>query len=110
MKYTFGTSNKAASRLESIAEFFNPLARSLVREHANEAATTAVDLGCGPGFTTDMLSHATDCPEIYGLDNSQEFLLAARERFSRYTFLQHDATQIPFPVTWKMRRLVLKRG
>jgi len=99
MKYAFGTSGTAASRLESIAEFFNPLAAALVRQYTDESATTAVDLGCGPGFTTDMLAHATDCPKVYGLDNSQEFLAAAKERFPRYTFLEHDATHTPFPVT-----------
>ena len=98
VKYTFGTSSAAASRLEEIARFFNPLAGDLIRGFVRNPIGVAVDLGCGPGFTTDMLAGATGCREAYGLDNSDAFLEAAARRFDHCKFLQHDLTQLPFPV------------
>ena len=99
MKYTFGTSAEAASRLEEIAKFFNPLALRFVAQYADSSPKCAVDLGCGPGFTTDMLAHATKCLNVCGLDNSPEFLAMARERFKHCVFIEHDVTEAPFPTT-----------
>jgi SAM-dependent methyltransferase len=98
-RYTFGTDDAGASRLESIASVFNPLAAQLMRTYLDDQPRqTAVDLGCGPGFTTDMLARASGCPEVYGLDNAAHFIQRAAARFPAYTFLQHDLTQVPFPV------------
>jgi trans-aconitate 2-methyltransferase len=99
MRYTFGTSSTAAARLEAIARFFNPLAAKLVGEHVVGTPAIAVDLGCGPGFTTDMLYHAARAQETYGLDRSAEFLAGAGARFPHCRFVEHDVTAIPFPVT-----------
>lgn len=99
VEYTFGTDHAGASRLESIARFFNPLATQFIQTHLDgRPRQTAVDLGCGPGFTTDMVARATNCAEIYGLDNAVGFLQMAAAQFPDYTFLYHDITQIPFPV------------
>ncbi len=46
-----------------------------------------------------MLAGATRCRDTYGLDRSGEFLAGARQEFGQYTFLEHDVTQVPFPVT-----------
>ena len=98
MKYTFGTDQAAASRLEEIARYFNPPAVEFIRENLHGPVSSALDLGCGPGYTTDMLSSAIDCPDVYGLDTSSEFLKMAAERFSHCTFVEHDVTVTPFPV------------
>jgi hypothetical protein len=58
MKYTFGKSREATMRLEAIARFFNPLATYLIAKYVPDSPSTVVDVGCGPGFTTDMLYHA----------------------------------------------------
>jgi trans-aconitate 2-methyltransferase len=99
MKYTFGTSIEAASRLEDIARFFNPLAASLIERYASESPKVAIDLGCGPGFSTDMLSRAGRARETIGLDDSPEFLATARDRFRHCRFIEHDVTRTPFPAT-----------
>ena len=99
VEYTFGTSPTAASRLEEIAKYFNPLAADLIRRFVRKPIGIAVDLGCGPGFTTNMLAGATGCLKAYGLDDSREFLDMAAQRFNHCTFLQHDITQVPFPIT-----------
>jgi len=98
MAYAFGTTRQAAARLESIATVFNPLADPFVRAHPPRSATTAIDLGCGPGFTTDLLARAAGCTHVYGLDSSTEMLAMAAKRFPRAIFLRHDVTRVPFPV------------
>lgn len=97
MRYTYGTSEKAASRLENIARFFNPLAVRFIRYYIKGQVDSAIDLGCGPGFTTDMLSKAVQCSHVYGLDNSAHFLGLAKARFKHCAFIRHDVTKIPFP-------------
>ncbi len=96
-EYTFGTDSAAASRLEKIAEHYNPLAAKTIRRFVEKPVGAAIDLGCGPGFTTHMLADATGCQQVYGIDNSREFLDMAAQRFKQYTFLPHDVTQAPFP-------------
>lgn len=98
-KYTFGTSPKAALRLEEIAGYFNPLAAVFIRQLIPEIPDIALDMGCGPGFTTNMLAEATGCQATYGMDTSPEFLKIARQQFCNCTFLEHDVTAVPFPVT-----------
>ncbi len=98
MKYTYGTSNKAASRLEEISKFFNPLADKFIKQYLNYNPETALDIGCGPGFTTDMLFNATKASSTYGIDNSRGFLETASRRFNDYNFIEHDVTQIPLPL------------
>ena len=97
-KYTYGTNELAECRLEEIAKFFNPLASEFIRQHIKLPISSAIDLGCGPGFTTDMLYQATHCPQVYGFDTSANFLERASARFKLCTFIEHDVTQLPFPV------------
>ena len=99
IKYTFGTDSEAARRLEEIGKFYNPRSIDFIRQFISSVPDIAVDLGCGPGITTHMLKEATNCRKTYGLDNSSEFLESARQKFKDYTFLEHDITQVPFPVT-----------
>ncbi len=99
MRYTFGTSKTAADRLEKISKFFNPLAISFINEYLDYSVDTAMDLGCGPGFTTNMLFTVLNCQKVYGLDISDEFLIIASKKFTNCTFINHDVTKTPFPVS-----------
>jgi SAM-dependent methyltransferase len=98
MAYTFGTTEIAARRLESIAAFFNPLAERFIGAFLPGSPRVALDLGCGPGFTTDMLARASRSHTVCGMDNSPAFLDMARKKYPRYQFIQHDVTVTPFPV------------
>jgi trans-aconitate 2-methyltransferase len=98
MRYTFGTTKKAADRLGNIAIIFNPLAAEFLRKHIDRTIETALDLGCGPGFTTDMLYRALKCKKVYGFDNSKEMLEYAKKQFNRCSFVFHDVTDFPFPI------------
>jgi trans-aconitate methyltransferase len=98
-KYTFGTDDAGINRLGNMAAFWNPLASRFIQQHwDSQPCHSAVDLGCGPGFTTDMLAHTVPCDKVYGLDTSDHFLKAAATRFPAYTFIHHNLTQIPLPV------------
>lgn len=97
-RYTFGTSETAARRLQKLSEVFNPHSQGFIRKYAQQPVASAVDLGCGPGYTTHMLYMASDTREIYGMDNSEEFLERAMDRFGHCVFVNHDLTETPFPV------------
>jgi len=98
MRYTFGTSPTAAHRLREISRFFNPLTQEFIGQFIQKPVHTALDLGCGPGYTTHMLKKATGCREIFGFDVSEEFLALAAKRHPEYNFIRHDITCAPFPV------------
>jgi len=97
-RYTFGTSEAAALRLETIAAFFNPRSARFVRRNLSREVSSAIDLGCGPGYSTEMLSRCVPGATVYGLDKSPTFLASARRRCPAVVFLQHDVTTTPFPV------------
>lgn len=98
MRYTFGIDELAAQRLQTIAGFFNPLANKFIRTHFNKPSATVLDLGCGPGFTTQMLARATNCEVAFGLDNARSQIDLARALFGGLRFIEHDVTQTPFPM------------
>jgi SAM-dependent methyltransferase len=98
MRYTLGTDRTAALRLETLASFFNPFSRQFIQQHITAPVQSALDLGCGPGFTTAMIAEATGCPNVSGLDSSARFLKAAAARFTQCRFLKHDVSRTPFPV------------
>ena len=98
MRYTYGQSETAAQRLKQIARVFDPHSSAFIESQMDLPVKAAIDLGCGPGFTTRMLAHASRAASTCGLDASCEFLLEAKRRFSDYEFIQHDLTRTPFPV------------
>jgi len=98
MRYTFGTTKKAANRLGDIARVFNPMAAEFLTKYITGEIETALDLGCGPGFTTDMIYRALECKKVYGFDNSKEMLEYAKKQFNHCSFILHNITDFPFPI------------
>src|SRR5512139_362061 len=98
MRYTLGTDRTAALRLETLSSFFNLHSLQFIQEFITAPVKSALDLGCGPGFTTAMIAEATGCPNVCGLDSSSRFLKAAAARFTQCRFLKHDVSHTPFPV------------
>ncbi len=101
--YTYGDSEVAGDRLAVIASIFEPTTAEFLRRDARPAGPTtpelALDLGCGPGYTTALL-HATIAPErTVGLERSDAFVLRARVEHADdgLEFLPHDVTVLPFP-------------
>lgn len=56
------------------------------------AASQIVDLGCGPGNSTELLRKRFPEASITGIDSSTEMLLEARKRLPSATFIESDAS------------------
>jgi trans-aconitate 2-methyltransferase len=65
-------------------------AADLLGHVALEAARFVVDLGCGPGNSTELLARRFPAARIVGIDTSGAMLAAARERLPSITFEQRD--------------------
>lgn len=97
-KYLFGDTDIAARRLEVLAEVFAESSKPFLLEACTNAPGLALDLGCGPGFTTHLLADVVKCGRVVGLDNSERFVsLAAKTETERVSFRLHDVTSLPFP-------------
>jgi trans-aconitate 2-methyltransferase len=70
--------------------------RDLLAQVPLAQARRVVDLGCGPGNSTELLIERFPQAEVIGLDSSADMLRQARERLPGHTFLQADlATWLP---------------
>jgi SAM-dependent methyltransferase len=58
----------------------------------------AVDLGCGPGWTTQLLDPVLKPQRTVGLDSSERYIVETRANYPKLEFLRHDILQTPFPV------------
>jgi len=105
-KYVFGDTDIAARRLELLAHVFENSTRAFLREAPatrlglaqNLARKIAIDLGCGPGFTTHLIAETLGFSRVVGLETSQRFIELARATASaRISFELHDVCSVPFP-------------
>lgn len=102
-RYTFGDGDVAAERLALLAEVFEPTSRRLMAR-APRGAALAVDLGCGPGYTTRLLASVTGARATVGLDVSADFVARAEVPAagsgpgSGVSFAVHDVNAVPFPL------------
>ncbi|MGH8484563.1 MAG: trans-aconitate 2-methyltransferase [Pseudomonas sp.] len=64
--------------------------RDLVAALPHRSIETAIDLGCGPGNSTQVLLERYPAARISGLDSSGDMLEAARQRLPALTFEQGD--------------------
>ena len=101
-RYTFGDGDLAAERLALVAEIFDPVSRELLASAVapDQPPSLAVDLGCGPGFTTRLVADVCRPERTVGLERSEHFADLARRRHGGATveFAVHDVTRVPFPV------------
>jgi SAM-dependent methyltransferase len=96
--YTFGDNDLAAERLRLLAAAFAPSSRAFVSRLGREPVRLAIDLGCGPGYTTALVQAATGAAATIGLDSSPRFLARAWQQAPRgVAFGEHDITRVPFP-------------
>jgi SAM-dependent methyltransferase len=98
MKVFYGTVEQAAEHLKDMATFFDPKAIPFIQQYQIGTIMSAVNLGCGPGFTTHMLAQATGCMQTYGLDSNDQLLKMAQQNYPNLSFVKHDMTAFPFPV------------
>ena len=98
-RYTFGDGTPAVRRLELVAEAYEPVSQAFLQRQAPTRVSRALDLGCGPGFSTRLLSLTSRPRRLIGLDSSPEFLRTARTRVPDAEFEEHDVTLTPLPGT-----------
>ena len=60
--------------------------RDLLAAVPDQAAPSAVDLGCGPGNSTELLVRRFPDAEVTGLDSSPDMIAAARARLPQLRF------------------------
>ena len=65
-------------------------ARDLLARVALTAPRLVVDLGCGPGNSTELLAKRFPGAEVVGVDSSDAMLVSARERLPACRFEQGD--------------------
>jgi SAM-dependent methyltransferase len=106
--YTFGDTDAAADRLALLARAYEPSSARVLASIDFASPPRAVDLGCGPGYTTRLVHRVTGARATWGLDASERLVARARveaeadgpagRRGAAITFAVHDATTTPFPV------------
>lgn len=74
--------------------------RDLVAAIPRDDVRTAVDLGCGPGNSTEVLAARYPAATVRGLDSSADMIRAARERLPGIAFELADIAgwQAPTPM------------
>jgi SAM-dependent methyltransferase len=99
--YAFGDSDLAAKRLALVAAVFAKSTRQFLVTRARPAPEFAIDLGCGPGYTTELIRATVGPARILGVDVSPAFVAAAAKRIAddRTRMLCADALDLPLEVT-----------
>ncbi len=97
--YTFGDTELAIARLRLLARVFEPSSARLLECLRSIGGDVAIDLGCGPGHTTQLLAEHSAVARVIGLDQSNKLLDAATRDYPgpRLSFAECDITQPPFP-------------
>lgn len=65
-------------------------AEDLLARVGMKAAQEVVDLGCGPGNSTELLGARFPDARVTGIDTSEAMLVAARARLPKAHFARHD--------------------
>jgi trans-aconitate 2-methyltransferase len=89
--YSFGDSQIASERLAVVARTFAPTTRALL-ESLRATPGRVLDLGCGPGHTTELLAALYPHATLAGIDLSEVFAAQARERVPIAEIVVGDVT------------------
>lgn len=100
--YTFGDQGPAAERLRRLAELYRPLSASALEQASamlNGAPELAIDLGAGPGHTTELLAEVTRARAVIGYERSPDFCAQARARCeASVDFVEFDVGAKDLPI------------
>lgn len=98
-RYTFGDNEQASARLRLLSKVYEPETRDLLQSGSDRQFRLAVDLGCGPGWSTRLVRDVLEPDRTIGLDSSESYIAEARQRQDTgLEFEIHDVTTLPFPI------------
>ena len=80
-----------------MGRYSEPLARPFADFSGIEPGLHTLDVGCGPGALTSELVGRLGPSAVTAVDPSEQFVAAARERFSDVRVEQAAAEDLPFP-------------
>ena len=90
---------QASARLRRLAQLYEPETRELLQSGGVYAPRLALDLGCGPGWSTRLIRDVLNPSRTVGLDASEPYVAEARQNHgSDLEFEVHDVACAPFPV------------
>ncbi|HEY5960835.1 MAG TPA: methyltransferase domain-containing protein, partial [Polyangiaceae bacterium] len=95
--YSFGDNELAAARLQRLACAYAASSSTFLEAALPQRVALAVDLGCGPGHTTELLAGITGAPSVIGYERSPTYLELARSRLPQLTFSEVDVLHPPYP-------------
>lgn len=93
LRYTFGNDAPAVQRLALVAEAYERTSRTFLEAHAPVGSRTAVDVGCGPGFSTALLRDVCRPDLVIGVDVSPELLAVASGCVPDGVFVEADVSE-----------------
>ena len=97
-RYTYGDSVLAGDRLRLVARLFAPTSDAFLRAAAPTAPDVAIDLGCGPGRTTELVHATARARRTIGIDRSELFVRRAHDDMPGLAFLAADVATRSLPV------------
>ncbi len=95
--YTFGDDSAAVERMTLVASAYEPTSRTFLAQHLLHSVGVALDLGCGPGLSSQLLYSVCRPRTLIGIDSSSKFIGVARGRLPPASFETHDVTATPLP-------------
>jgi SAM-dependent methyltransferase len=96
--YTFGDSELAERRLELLGTTFQDTTRDFLLAQAPTGPALAVDLGSGPGHTTELLRDTLHPQHTLAVDFSEAYVAATAKRVAgdpTVEVLEADALELP---------------
>lgn len=92
--YTFGDGARAAQRLALLASVFQEPSRALLKRFSPREPGLALDLGAGPGHTTQLVHRVTGARLTIGVEASEKYLEQARAGApAGVQFVREDVTE-----------------
>ena len=97
-RYTYGDSVLAGDRLALVARLFGPTSEAFLRAAAPTEPEVAIDLGCGPGRTTELLRDTARARRTIGIDRSELFARRAHGEVPGLAFVTADVATGSLPI------------
>jgi trans-aconitate 2-methyltransferase len=90
----------SASKYTKFEDERNRPVRDLIAAIPTAEASRALDLGCGPGNSTEVLMARYPTASITGIDSAEDMVRAARERLPSVAFELADIATWQIPSPW----------